>query len=117
MFKGESDRVLAAMEKPFQKRTAPVQPVDMPEAKKLAGGMRELAEQLASSSLKGLGCVQDVDLCLDAVDAEHLRDERDEVASATAGDELEGASSPPSRKRRRGSDIHIPVTPRRPSKP
>ena len=79
--------------------------------------MRTLAEHLASSTQKGMRCVKDVGPCLRAVDAEHLREERDEVASATAGDELEGASSPSSRIRRRGSGINIPVTPRRPSKP
>ena len=99
----ESNRVLAA----FQKHTAPIQPVGMPVASKLAGQLRNVAEQLSSSAEKGLGFVEDVNLCLGAVAAEDLRDERAGVAK---GDEL----SPSSKKRRRGSGS--PVTPRRPSK-
>ena len=112
LVKDESDRMVAAMEKPFQTRTAPIESVD--EANKLVADIRKLAEQLSSSTQKGMRCVRDADRCLRAVDAERLREERDEVASATAGGELEGASSPSSRKRRRGSGIQIPVTPRRP---
>ena len=100
---GEGNRVLAAMEK----QTAPIQPVAMPVASKLAGELRKVAEQLTSSVQKGLGFVEDVNLCLGAVAAEDLRDERAGVAE---GDEL----SPSSKKRRRGSGS--PVTPRRPSK-
>ena len=86
---GESNRVLAAMA--MEKQTAPIQPDVESEARKLAGEMRKVAEQLTYSVQKGSGLVKDVDVCLGAVAAERAGHGHGETDGPDRGEEVQNA--------------------------